>query len=92
MGLLKVGMILSKVGRRSYPEMGEGLDQEQRAERLSRAIGALTAPLQEVVVLRYYGEMSIGEIAAALKIKQGTVKSRLFNAHARLREILPQEF
>ena len=36
-------------------------------------------------MLRYYHDMSYDEIAAALDCPIGTVRSRLHNAHARLR-------
>ena len=37
-------------------------------------------PIRETVVLKYFSGMSIEEVAAALNIPQGTVKSRLFTA------------
>jgi RNA polymerase sigma factor (sigma-70 family) len=49
-----------------------------------QAIGALPRRLREVVVLRYYGDLTETEIATALGIPAGTVKSRL----ARARELL----
>jgi RNA polymerase sigma-70 factor (ECF subfamily) len=55
------------------------------------AIPALVAELPPachvVVRLRYLEELSVGEIAQALEIPEGTVKSRLAYGLARLREL-----
>ena len=71
--------------------ISKNLDAADAAAHLSAAIRQISEPLQEVVMLRYYGEMSIAEIAETLKIKPGTVKSRLFSANAALRKILPEK-
>ena len=73
------------------PHVGSGLDAAVAADCLAAAVRQLSEPLQAVVLLRYYGEMSIAEVAETLKISPGTVKSRLFSASARLRKILPDE-
>jgi len=73
------------------PHVGNGLDAAAAADSLAAAVRQLSEPLQAVVVLRYYGEMSIAEVAETLKISPGTVKSRLFSAAARLRELIPEE-
>ena len=43
------------------------------------------------VTLYYYDELSVGEIAHALGIPQGTVKSRLSRGRDKLRECLKKE-
>lgn len=73
------------------PVAGSGLDATATADRLAAAVRQLSEPLQSVVLLRYYGEMSIDEVAETLKISSGTVKSRLFSATLKLRELLPEE-
>ena len=73
------------------PLVGSQMDTEFAADCLAAAVRQLSEPLQSVVLLRYYGEMSIAEIAETLKISPGTVKSRLFSAMARLRTLLPEE-
>ena len=73
------------------PSVGSELDTKAVAVALAAAVRQLSEPLQAVVVLRYYGEMNIKEIAATLKISQGTVKSRLFSATRKLKELLPGE-
>jgi RNA polymerase sigma-70 factor (ECF subfamily) len=66
------------------------LRQEQSAV-LWAAVDELSDVHREVVLLRYGQEFSYEEIAAALEINVGTVKSRLFNAHRKLKEILTAE-
>ena len=44
-----------------------------------------------VVLMYFYQEMSIEEIAASLKISKGTVKSRLFNAKKALKRIIERK-
>jgi RNA polymerase sigma-70 factor (ECF subfamily) len=52
------------------------------------ALSTLSRAEQEVLELAYWGGLSQSEIAAALGIPPGTVKSRTFTALARLREAL----
>jgi RNA polymerase sigma-70 factor (ECF subfamily) len=47
---------------------------------------------REILILRYYDELSYTEIAQVLDIKLGTVMSRLSRARTRLLEVLPPEF
>lgn len=58
---------------------------EQRGE-LAAVLGALSAGQREVLLARFVDEMSLEEIAAALEIPLGTVKSRIHNALATLRD------
>jgi RNA polymerase sigma-70 factor (ECF subfamily) len=57
---------------------------------IERAIARLSPKMRAIVVLRYVEELSYEEIAEALSISIGTVKSRLARAHAALdRELTP---
>lgn len=53
-----------------------------------RALAALTHRQREAVVLRYYLQLDTQEIATALRINEGTVKSTLFRARAALADAL----
>lgn len=70
------------------------LSGELRADRapigggLERAIAALPPDWQAVFVLRVGHDLDYGEIADALDIPIGTVRSRLSRARGRLRELL----
>ena len=54
-------------------------------DTVGRALSALSDELRMVVVLRYWGDMSLAEIAERLNIPIGTVKSRHHAALAALR-------
>ena len=55
---------------------------------VTRALEILSDDLRETFLLHYEQEFEVKEIALLLDIPAGTVKSRLFTARARLREIL----
>ena len=63
------------------------IGREQKAA-LWRAVDALPEAHREVVVLRYQAGLSYEEIAQAMEINVGTVKSRLYNAHKKLGTLL----
>lgn len=55
--------------------------------RLRRAVASLAEPFRETVLLHYFADRSVKEIAVDLGVAEGTVKSRL----ARAREMLAKE-
>ncbi|MBN2307631.1 MAG: sigma-70 family RNA polymerase sigma factor [Candidatus Hydrogenedentes bacterium] len=63
----------------------------ERAEAHARAvecIRALSPKLRKVFVLRYLEEMSCAEVAETLGIPESTVRTRVYNARKKLRNIL----
>ena len=68
--------------RAELPEAAPMLD-ELRAD-VRGAIAELSPKLRAVVELRYFDDLPYDEIAARLRLSLGTVKSRLFRAHAAL--------
>ena len=60
----------------------------EAGERVALALGALPERQRAVVVLRHYQDLSLEEIADALGMSLGTVKSSLHRALARMRERL----
>jgi RNA polymerase sigma-70 factor (ECF subfamily) len=60
----------------------------EAAERISRALVSLPERQRAVFVLRHYDEMSLDEIAKALDLRLGTVKSSLHRAVHHLRDRL----
>jgi RNA polymerase sigma factor (sigma-70 family) len=59
---------------------------ELGADELSDALARLDPKRRTAVVLRYYAGLSEREIAAAMKVRPGTVKSTLHRALAQLRK------
>lgn len=64
------------------------MDQRVLARELERAIAALPADQREAVVMRHRLGLSHSEMAEALGVPEGTVKSRLSRALAVLRQSL----
>ena len=75
-------------GRVPSPE-ATVLAAERRALLLG-AIERLSLEDRDVIVMRWFGELTEAEMAAALDCPRGTVKSRLSRAMARLRVGLPE--
>ncbi len=71
---------------------GEALAIAQdRSTRLWRAIDALPDKLRLVVVLSAIEGHSVADVAALLDVPDGTIKSRMFDARKRLRELLSHD-
>lgn len=71
-------------------EAKEAEDKEDKLKRLQLGIQQLS-PIQRVVLNMYYLEnLSVLEISEVLDISKGTVKSRMFYAREKLKEIITQ--
>jgi RNA polymerase sigma-70 factor, ECF subfamily len=70
------------------PRSFEGLQAAEARERMDEALAALTLEYREVIVLRYFAELSYAEISEATGVPEKTVKSRLFSARQRLATLL----
>jgi len=66
-----------------------GEDSDIRA--VQTAMGRLPAPQRAVLGLFYLEEMSVAEVAVALEVPVGTVKTRLMHARRKLRDIMEGE-
>jgi RNA polymerase sigma-70 factor (sigma-E family) len=61
---------------------------ELRADEMGDALATLPPKRRAAVVLRYYAGLNEREIAEALGVRPGTVKSMLHRALAQLREVI----
>jgi len=66
-------------------------DATLSSSALAHALGQLSGPHREVLILRFYENMKVREIATHLGISKGTVKSRLHYALAEMQRLLPNE-
>ncbi len=69
----------------------EMLTAADDARQVAEVLTTLPDHQREVVILRYYQELSLAEIATALNIPVGTVKSRLSLGLRRLKTVLERE-
>lgn len=69
------------------PQTGEDREPEEREmnRAVIRAVTRLKKPLREVILLRYYQEMKITDVARALGVSVATVNRRLRKAHEALK-------
>lgn len=70
--------------------VGEAESQEHDADlvKVRAQLQELPPPHRVVLEMHYLEELSLAQIAEALGIPRGTVKSRLYNARKQLREDL----
>lgn len=74
----------------SYSPLGDLLAAEER-HAVRTAVENLGEPYREVVALRFFGELSLLDIAAATGRPEGTVKAQLHRGLERLRRSLHSE-
>jgi RNA polymerase sigma-70 factor (ECF subfamily) len=65
--------------------------REDEREGLREALDALPAEQRDAIVLRHFSGLTIPEIAAAMGRREGTIKSRLSRAIARLHEVMRRD-
>jgi len=70
---------------------GLAADTDYIVGLISAALTQLSVKHREVIVLHYYEDMSVEEMATHIRVSCGTVKSRLHYARERLRGLLPQD-
>jgi RNA polymerase sigma-70 factor, ECF subfamily len=66
----------------------EAVHQVERNDIIQKALMDLPSDHRSVIVLRHFGELSYDQISTVLGIPEKKVKSRLYSARQRLREIL----
>ncbi|HLK58833.1 MAG TPA: sigma-70 family RNA polymerase sigma factor, partial [Chthonomonadaceae bacterium] len=67
--------------------VSEGLRDDVR-----QAIQSLSEPIRLALVMRYFGDMNVADIAWALQCPEGTVRSRIHYGLERIRRILTEQW
>ena len=92
MDLRKKRLLLPVGSTEDLPEIPANSFTDVMAETsddtIEEGLRSLSETLREVIVLRYYYDKTLAEIASLLNIPEGTVKSRLYNAHKSLYKFL----
>jgi RNA polymerase sigma factor (sigma-70 family) len=70
-------------------DVDDAVDSVGNLDAVLGALDALDPGEREVLVLRACQNLSYREIAQALRVEEGTVKSRIFRARAKLRDLVP---
>src|SRR5215216_5522579 len=76
--------------RTSIPSIEDRAIQNESSQALWHAIHSMNEKHRIPIVLRYYHDLSIAEIANILQIPEGTVHSRLNTARRQLQDILKE--
>lgn len=80
-------IVLGHPGFELFPSP-DAIDQISDQVALAEAVSLLPAEFKEVVLLFYYQNFSVTEIAEMLSVAEGTVSSRLNRARSRIRKYL----
>ncbi len=87
------GGILESLNRpdRTSANQMERVQRGERRDEVLAAMEKLGRNHREILLLRYYNDLSYAEIADVLDVKLGTVMSRLSRARARLGDVMGPE-
>ena len=64
------------------------LAQQQRREGVANCLAGIGEPHRECLHLAFYEDLSVAEIGAIQGVPEGTVKTRLFHARAKIKRCL----
>lgn len=67
------------------------LERQWQREAVIRALDELTVEEREIVVLRFYQELKLDEVAEVLQLPLGSVKSKLYRTFKKLASLLEDE-
>jgi RNA polymerase sigma-70 factor (ECF subfamily) len=70
----------------------ERIQRQQTQEMVQKAIQKLSPELREAVILRDLQDMDYKDIAVALKVPEGTVKSRINRGRMELARLLSRTY
>ncbi len=68
----------------------DAIEAGEDRQAVRDALAQLSPEHRQVVVLRYFADLTVGEVARSAGVREGTVKSRLHRALRHMRELLEQ--
>ena len=83
--------IQTRTLRRNWTPTRRSARTEQHSDLLRTAIKRLPAEQRSAIALYHFEDMSVAEVAVALNVPAGTVKTRLMHARRKLRAALEGE-
>jgi RNA polymerase sigma-70 factor (ECF subfamily) len=75
-------------GTGELPDADEQAERSQMQEHIEASLDALSPRERTAFVLKHYNDMAIKDVAAAMDVADGTVKSMLYRATRKLRDEL----
>lgn len=85
------GLQLVTAGAEERDDPLAGLIEQELSSRVRRALGELPSQMRRCLVLRIDGQLKYREIAVVMRTSIETVKSQLFQARERLRDLLKHD-
>ena len=68
----------------------DSIEASEDRQAVRDALAQLTPEHRQVVVLRYFADLTVPQVARSAGVREGTVKSRLHRALRQMRELLEQ--
>ncbi len=87
----RAGRMEQTVLPKEHSTFGDLSEPAGLRDAIRSGLEALPPELRATVVLRFYADFTVPEIATAMAVPEGTVKSRLHRAIDELRRFLPME-
>ena len=78
----------AKMSDRSDADQLSDIFSDERRTEVLKAISTLSEEHQNILMMRYYNDLSYKELSEVLDVKLGTVMSRLSRARSKLLEVL----
>ena len=78
-------------GQAALDDPAEAAETAETRQWVRQAVTTLSGEHRQVVILRYFSDLTVPQVAHVLGCRQGTVKSRLHRALQRLRRELREE-
>jgi len=69
-------------------DLDEGIDKKNENQKLKAALGKLKEKDRQIIILRYFEEMTTAEVAKTIGTKEGAIRVRIHRILKNLKEII----